>query len=133
MCYAVAIGFGLVAGTLLLVQGHTLTGLFVLGLTAFITALIFSPDASARFLIGTIAALICSAGFAFFAAESEMTGKAVYYRSYGRVFVGDPVTRQDSPAQFRRATNYKWTLCILCAGVAFATFSCRRRLESSDF
>src|SRR6185369_4646695 len=101
----VAVGFGLVMGTLCLVRGQIGARLFVLGLVAFLLALVFSPDASARFLVLTIASLVCAGTFAYNAASSEITGKTLEYRLVGRMFIGTLVRREEFPARFRTATN----------------------------
>jgi hypothetical protein len=128
----VAIVFGLAMGTLLLVMGHILTGLFILGLTVFVILFMLAVDTSARLLVASIAAVVCSGALGYFAARSEITGKAVDYRFHARFVVAHPVTRDASPDTFRQATNYKWALSIVCASIGAGCFMFRRRLDSSD-
>jgi hypothetical protein len=121
-----------VLGVGLLMAGKTLAGAAVLGFIAFVVALALSPDSSARFLIGTIGAIICGSFFAYQAGANEITGRAVYHHGYGRSSWPEPVTREESPAKFREATNLKWTLSIFCLGIGTVTFLFHRRLEDSD-
>ena len=114
----------------LLLVGKIATGIAVLGFGALSMALALSGDASTRFLIIAIGAIICSSVLAYHAASNEITGQAVYYRGWrsGQ----EPVTREECPAKFREATNLKWALSIFCAGIGTITFMFRRRLEDSD-
>lgn len=130
---AVAIMFGMVYGVVSLTMGRILMGIFMLGLTVFTIALVVAPDSSAKLLVGTSAAVICSGALAYFAVSSEITGEATYYRTQGRRFIAEPVTRSAAPSRFRRANNFKWGLSLLCAGAATATFMSCRKLDDSDF
>jgi hypothetical protein len=128
----VAVVFGIAIGALFLMTGKMLSGLFIWSLVAIVVALTLSPDTSTRFLIATITAVIYGGTFAYFAESSEISGKAVYYHSYGRVVVGQPVTREESPAKFREATNYKWASSIVCLGIGTVTFMFRRKSDFLD-
>lgn len=125
--------FGVAYGVISLIVGRTLTGIFMLGLTTFTIALVVAPDASGRLLVGTIATAICAGVLALFALFSEISGEATEFYMYGRRFKAEPVTRGDAPSRFRQANNFKWGLSLLCAGAATVTFTCRRKLNDSDF
>lgn len=135
MAYAaVAIGFGIVMGILFIVRGETGPGLGMLGFTILIAALIFSPTASARLLITSIATVGCSVAFACSAVRSEITGKTVeYHGGRGGFALARPVTRQDSPESFRRGTNWRWALSIGFLGISVGAFSFRHKLEGADW
>jgi ABC-type Fe3+-siderophore transport system permease subunit len=130
--FIIAMVFGISMGVLYLIAGSFLPAFFMFGLVAFLMALRHASDPSARLLLGSIAAAICSGGFIFYAARSEITGKAVDYHTYGRVIVGSPVTREESPQKFREATNYKWGLGIVCVSIGAGCFMFRRKLDSPD-
>jgi hypothetical protein len=128
----VAVLFGIVMGALFLMTGKILSGLFIWSLVALVIAHALSPDVSMSLLIATIAAVVYSGAFVYFAASSEITGKAIYYHSYGRVIVGEPVTRESSPVKFREATNYKWAASVVCLGIGTVTFLSHRKSDSAD-
>lgn len=125
----VAVIFGTVLGAVFLMTDKILSGLFIWSLVVLVVAHALSPNVSTSLLIVTIAAVIYSGAFAYFAASSEMTGKAVHYHAHGRVVVGVPVSREDSPAKFREATNYKWASSIVCASIGIVTFIFHRKLK----
>jgi hypothetical protein len=61
-----------------------------------------------------------------------MTGKATYHYGIGRGSWSEPVTRTDTPAKFREATNILWgwsAPALLTSAVAFI-FS--RKLDESE-
>ncbi len=130
---AIAIGFGIVTGVLFIVRGEIGPGLLMLGFTIFIAAVIFAPSAATRFLIISIAAVVCSGALVYSAVRSEITGKTVEYYPYGRVLVAHPVTRLDSPEKFRQCTNWRWALGVGFLGIGVITFRYYRKLESADW
>lgn len=130
---AIAVGFGMVMGILFIVRGDTGPGLAILGLTIFIGAAILSPSASIRFLITSIAAIVCSGALAYSATRSEVTGKTVEYHSYGRVLAARPVIRQDTPEKFRRCTNWRWALSVGFLGGSALSFGFYRKSDSADW
>ena len=135
MAYAAtAIGFGIVVGILFMVHGETGPGLGMLGLAIFIAALIFSSGASARFLITSIASVVCGIALAYAAVSSELTGKTVEYHGGRSGFgVARPVTREDSPEKFRSCANWRWALTIGFLGIGIVSFGFYRRLENTDW
>lgn len=129
--FILAMVLGIILGVVRLMTGHLLSGLFMLGIVTLLMSLRSTSDRSARLVIMMVAAVIGSGAFGFYAARSEITGKAIYYELRPRRAIGHPVTREESPKRFREATNYKWALSIFCVGVGVGCFY-RLKLESSD-
>lgn len=130
--FIVAIVFGIVMSGVLLCQGRILSGCWLLGLSVFILAIRIARGMSSRLLTTTIAAAVCCCCIGYSATRSEITGKAVYYYSSGRSVYGEPVVRVNSPEKFREATNLKWGLALVMAGIGAAVFTGYRKLNSSD-
>ena len=84
-----------------------------------------------RALVLSVFATTCSVALVFSAARSEITGRAVYHhrflsRSGWRT---EAVSRQEKPEMFREATNVRWALSIVCAGVGIGSFVFYRKTE----
>jgi hypothetical protein len=130
--YIVGALFGIVSGALFLMMGRILAGLSLWSLVALFLAYALPRRLSTRLLGVTIAAVIYSCAFAYFAASSEITGKAVYYHQlFSRGPRGEPVTRESSPVKFREATDYKWAASVACLGIGTAAFLSRRKSDNS--
>ena len=87
-----------------------------------------------RVLVVSVAAMTCAAALFFFAARSEITGRAVYHNNFLMRYSWrtEPVTRQDKPQMFRAATNARWALGIVCAAVGIGSFVFYRKTEYED-
>ena len=60
-------------------------------------------------LVAIVGALV-GGMVAYHAARNEITGKAIYHRPRSKGSNPEPVTREDSPAKFRQATNSLWLI-----------------------
>jgi hypothetical protein len=131
--YIVGVLFGIVSGALFLMNGRILAGLSLWSLVALFLAYALPRRLSTRLLGVTIAAVIYSGAFAYFAASSEITGKAVYYHHlFSRGPQGEPVTRESAPVKFREATDYKWVASVACLAVGTAAFFSRRKSGGAE-
>ncbi len=119
----------MVFGIGLLALGRTWAGVAVLGFGVLVMTIALAPSLAARLAFLAIGALICSGVLAFKAASNEITGKATYCDIFTRHSHAEPVTRQDSPTKFRRATNVLWVGAILCVLGGVWAFSVARRLD----
>jgi hypothetical protein len=84
-----------------------------------------------RALAVAFVAAICTVALLFSAAHSEITGRAVYHHNFlmRHGWRTEPVTRQEKPAMFRKATNVGWALSILCAATSIGSFVFYRKTE----
>src|SRR5439155_26859114 len=122
----------LVWGIGLLAVGKTWSGVFVLVMGAVAMAVALSSTLGAKALFVAIGALICTGLFAYRAGSNELTGKAIYYRSVGtRAGRSEPVTRKDSPAKFREATDFLWAESVGCLLVGIVAFNFYRKFDAS--
>jgi len=123
--YIVGVLFGIVSGALFLKNGKIFSALVIWSLVALFVAYALPRRPSTRLLVVTIAAVIYSGTFAYFAASSETSGKTVYYHNLrGR---GEPVTRESSPVKFRESVDYKWVASAACLGIGTVAFFSRRK------
>jgi hypothetical protein len=130
--YIIGVLFGIVTGSLFLMTGRILAGLSMWSLVALFLAYALPRRLSTRLLGVTIAAIIYSGAFAYFAASSEISGKAVYYHQlFSRGPRGEPVTRESSPVKFREATDYKWAASVVCLGIGAVAFLSRRKSDNT--
>ena len=117
----------------LLIVGNATVRLAVLALVGFFVALVTSPTASRQLIVCAIAIALCSALVAYKARTSEVTGKATYFNGHGRWFLGtEMVTREDSPARFRQATNETWAASLFLAMVSGGCFMFNRKFRSAE-
>ena len=75
-----------------------------------------------------LVALLCCGLLGYQGATSELTGKAVYHPGFGRGQGAEPVLRQDSPAKFREATNFKWAFSAVFGLASLGAFVCYRKV-----
>jgi len=121
-----------VFGIGLLMIGKTMGGIVFLGISVYWLGMMLCSEWSTRALLTAIAAIVWGGYLAWQATSYEITGKAVYWHLVGRVMRGEPVTREDSPAKFRIATNTKWALSIVCSGVSIYMFMIYRKSYTSE-
>jgi hypothetical protein len=87
-------------------------------------------DARRGFLLLSVGAAASGALAAYFALSSEISGTATVSVPRGsRSARIETVTRQDSPAQFRRATNFRWAVSLGCFSVGALVFTLYRKLD----
>jgi hypothetical protein len=131
--FIVGVLFGIVSGALFLKNGRVLAGLSIWSLVVLFIGYALPRRLSARLVVVTIAAVIYGGVFAYFAAASEISGKAVYYHDVlSRELEAEPVTRESSPVKFREATNSKWVASVVCLGIGTVTFLRRRTSGAGD-
>lgn len=85
-----------------------------------------------RAIFVAIGALIIGGILAYNAASNEVTGEATYGYGFGRGGAwrrNEKVTREDSPAKFREATNLWWGLSGFCLIVSVASFWFYRKID----
>jgi hypothetical protein len=121
-----------VFGVGLLIIGKTWTGITILGVGVFLLGFALAPSTSAKALFIAIGALVCCAALSYQAALNEVTGRAIYHHGFGRGSRSEPVTREDSPAKFREATNLIWGFSIASALVGVCGFIYYRKDHASD-
>ena len=114
------------------IVGSATVRMAVLGVAAFIIALAVVQTASRRALVAGIAAAICGAMVAYHAFSFEKTGRANYHHWRGRGAWSEPVTREESPARFREATNNTWALSVFLVLVSGGCFIFYRKLENAE-
>jgi hypothetical protein len=117
----------MVFGIGLVLTGRILSGLCFLGLGAFALAFVLSPDASVKACLVSLAGLICSIAFAYHALTNEIHGSAIYHRRTRGP--GEPVTKANSPKEFRLATNMIWALSVFFMTASMISFLFYRKLE----
>jgi hypothetical protein len=99
----------------------------VLGFLVMGLALSQSPPRKALFV--AVAAIIYSGALAYHAAIHEITGTATYYHNIlSKGDRGEPVSRETSPAKFRKATNLLWGGSGLFLGITVLSLAYYRRL-----
>lgn len=79
-------------------------------------------------MLVTICSALLGGVLIYKATHNEITGSATYYTGR-KSDKGEPVTRENSPDKFRRATNVYWatgSLCLLVSALGFMFF---RRLD----
>jgi hypothetical protein len=120
-----------VLGVGLLIVGKPAAGLAALGLACLALAVTALPTAAGKVFSRSLAALICSALFAYFATSNEISGTASYQPGTRGPSV--TVTRRDSPSKFHEITHFRWGMSgfLLLASVAGFIF-CRRLNQYSD-
>lgn len=116
----------IVFGIGLMLVGKIWTGLGVLCIGALSMAFALSPTATKVFFLA-VGALIASGFFAYYAASSEITGKATCHRTRHSVVT---VTREDSAAKFREVTNFKWMASGFWLAVCVVGFAFYRKLDN---
>ena len=121
-----------VFGVGLLFVGKVLAGVGVLGMATYALAATLSSEFSTKALLTAITAIIWSGFLAYQAAGNEITGNAIYRHGIGRGSWTEPVTRKDSPAKFREATNLKWGLSSICIMISIVAFMFYRKTNESD-
>lgn len=114
------------------IVGNATVRMAVIGVGAFIIALAVAQTASRRGLVVGIAAAVCSALVAYHAFSFEKTGRANFHHWRARGGWSEPVTREESPAKFRQATNNTWALSLFLAMVSGGCFILYRKLENAD-
>jgi hypothetical protein len=124
----------LVFGIGLLATGRTWAGIGVLFLGGVVMAIMLAPNAAAKLLFLSIAAVMLGGVLTFWAVSDEITGKAVYHEPipFRKRWTSEPVTRDGSPAKFRAAVNYLWAGSALCATAAIVAFRFARKLDYAD-
>jgi hypothetical protein len=117
----------------LLLLGNPAVRLAVSAVIVFAVALAVSSTASRRLLVLAVAVAICSALVAGKAASCQVTGQATCLTWASVRGLGtEVVTREESPARFRRATNTTWEFSLLLALVSAACFLLRRPLANYE-
>src|SRR4051794_4157968 len=95
-----------VLGIGLLVTGKPWVGLVALGLASLALAVTALPTMAGKVFSLSLAALICSGLFAYFATSNEISGTASYQPGTRGPSV--TVTRRDSPSKFHEITHFRW-------------------------
>ena len=110
------------------------TGAAVLGVGLLVLALSLWGGSISRALLLSVAALIYCGALVYSATRSEITGEAVYHHNFlmRHGWRTERVTRGDSPAEFREATDARWALSIFCALVSVGAFVFYRKAENLD-
>jgi hypothetical protein len=91
-------------------------------------------DARKGFLLLAVGASIVCGIAGYEAGYNEITGQAIDSKpnkadtGLSGTSVPVLVTRQGSPARFRRITNWHWAASLFCLGVAVVGFTCYRKL-----
>ena len=85
-------------------------------------------------LVVSVVATICATALVLSAARSEITGRTVYHHHFlmRHGWRTEAVTRQEKPEMFREATNARWALSLVCAGVSVGSFVFYRKTEYED-
>ena len=124
----------LVFGIGLLAIGRTQAGICVLFFGVVVMSIALAPNAAAKLSFLSIAAVILTSVFIYWASSAEITGKAIYHEPirFRKGWTSEPVTREGSPVKFRTAANYLWAGSGLSAAAAIVAFRFARKLDYAD-
>ena len=87
-------------------------------------------DARRKFLLLAVAATFGGGVTAYQAATNEITGEAIYHKPTGaKSSVAVHITRESDPSNFRRVTNFRWGMSVICLSVAVVGFTFYRKLD----
>lgn len=127
----------IVFGIGLMAVGKAWMGVSVLGLGVLAMGFVLSSTAAGKAFFVAIGAMLFSGVMAYHALSNEITGTAVYHEPipFSKGWTSEPVTRGDSPAKFRQATNFFWAGSIFALLAGAVAFKFYRKLEdcADDF
>jgi hypothetical protein len=121
-----------VFGVGLLIVGKISLGISVLGMAVYVLAMVMTFDDSTKALLTAIMAIIWAVVLGYQAISSEITGKTTYHHWRVRGNWSEPVTREESPKKFRKATNALWWLCVLSTGVSVCAAVFYRKADDPE-
>jgi len=68
---------------------------------------------------------------AYQAVSNEITGQAIYDQPTGaKSSVAMHISRESDPAMFRKVTNFRWGMSLICLGVVAVSFTLFRKLDN---
>src|SRR5512133_2962880 len=87
-------------------------------------------DARRGLLLLAVAATIVAGIMTYQAASNEITGEAIYHKPTGaKSSVAVHISKESDPSRFRKVTNFRWGMSVICLSVAVVGFTLYRKLD----